>query len=295
MHLSTFTMNQETENMKLICDSGSTKSAWCLTDGTSPLFYTTQGINPFQQSEEKIHSILNDELLPNLPKEVAIDEVYFYGAGCTKEKSPIVAEAIKNVIAPNAVITVDSDMFGAAIALCGNESGIVSILGTGSNSAYFDGKELHSAIPALGYILGDEGSGAYIGKRLVGDVLKKQFSEDICQLFLKETGETQASIIQKVYREPMANRYLASLSIFCARHKDKAEVKAFICDCFCQFFERNIIPMNKIIQADTKVVNCVGSIAYYYKEEIEEVASRYGFKIGKILQAPIEGLVEYLG
>lgn len=279
--------------MKLICDSGSTKSAWCLLNGTTPLFYTTQGINPFQQSEDEITGILQSELLPLLPKDINIKEVHFFGAGCTKEKAPVVAHAIRKTVTSEAEISVDSDMLGAAIALCGETEGLVCILGTGSNSAYFDGKALHSFIPALGYILGDEGSGAYIGKRLVGDVLKHQFSEKIRDLFFEETDETQVSIIQKVYREPMANRFLASLSIFCARHREEPEVHDFIIDCFSQFFERNIVPMCKDGNLMTRSVNCVGSIAYYYEKEIKEVADKYGFTIGKILQAPINGLTGY--
>jgi len=278
--------------MKLICDSGSTKSAWCLTDGTTPLHFTTQGINPFQQSEADIISILMGELLPQLPVGHQINKVYFYGAGCTPEKSPIVAQAIRTAIAPEADITVASDMLGAAIALCGHSEGIVCILGTGSNSAYYDGTALHSAIPALGYILGDEGSGAYIGKRLVGDMLKHQFSESTRELFFAEIHETQSSIIQHVYREPLANRYLASLSPFCARHKEIPEVRDFLLDCFSQFFVRNILPMTSELRLSTRTINCVGSIAHYYKEEIAIVAQKYGYTLGTIIQAPIDGLVQ---
>lgn len=281
------------KHMKLICDSGSTKSAWCLTDGTTPLYIQTQGINPFQQTEEKITEILSNELMPQVPDDVSIDEVHFYGAGCTPEKSAVVANVIKSVVSHDATIDVQSDMLGAAIALCGNDKGIVCILGTGSNSAYYDGKKLHSIIPALGYILGDEGSGAYIGKRLVGDILKCQFSEQLCNLFFEETGETQASIIQKTYREPMANRFLASLSPFCHRHRDDKEMHAFIKDCFRQFFIRNIAPMREIHGIDTSTVNCVGSVAYYYCKEIEEVAIEFGMTIGKTLLAPIDGLLAY--
>lgn len=278
--------------MVLICDSGSTKSAWCLSHDSHKLYYTTQGINPFQQSEKMIESILQDELQPKLPVGITIEKVIFFGAGCTKEKSPIVANAIKNTIAPKAVISVNSDMLGAAIALCGNKPGIVSILGTGSNSAYYDGKGLHSYIPALGYILGDEGSGAYIGKRLVGDVLKKQFSEEICKLFFEETKETQTTILSQVYGINAASRNLAKLSVFCSRHKDNEEIHLFLIDCFRQFFIRNIVPMSKMMDAEINKINFVGSIAYYYKEELEEVAKSFGYEIGKIIQAPIEGLVE---
>ena len=277
--------------MKLICDSGSTKSAWCLTDGTTPLHYSTQGINPFQQTEEEIAAILHMELATQLPDNINIKEVYFYGAGCTKEKSPIVAKAIRATIAPDAKITVDSDLLGAAIALCGDEEGIVCILGTGSNAAFYDGKALHSCIPALGYILGDEGSGAYIGKRLIGDILKHRFSERIRNMFFGEMHETQASIIQKTYREPLANRYLASISPFCARHREEEEIHEFLIDCFSQFFERNIVPMTNELNLENCTVNCVGSIAYFYRNEIREVAKKYGFCLGTILRAPIDGLI----
>lgn len=294
--------------MKLICDSGSTKSAWCLINGTSLHHYSTQGINPFQQSEERIADILRNELKPQMEESLSdanknefsnpqtsssISEVHFFGAGCTKEKSPIVARCVEQLIAPQAIIDVQSDMLGAAIALCKKEPGIVCILGTGSNSAYYDGENLTNCIPALGYILGDEGSGAYLGKRLVGDILKCQFSERIRNLFFAETGETQGSIIQKTYRESMANRYLASLSPFCARHLEEEEIQDFITDCFSQFFERNIMPMSQMMRLTSNKVNCVGSIAHYYKEQISKVAQKYGFEISTILKEPIDGLVDY--
>ena len=277
--------------MKLICDSGSTKSAWCLINDTDKHYISTQGINPFQQTKEEISAILFRELMPQLPADARIDIVRFYGAGCTPEKSPIVAEAIRSFVGSNAKIDVQSDLLGAAIALCGHHPGIVCILGTGSNSAYYDGTNLRSCIPALGYILGDEGSGAYIGKRLVGDILKHQFSEDIRNLFFEETKETQASIIQKTYREPLANRFLASLSPFCARHRELTEIHDFIIDCFNQFLKRNIIPMTKALGIDSRTIHFTGSIAYFYKNEIAEACKTQGFELGNILQAPIEGLV----
>lgn len=277
--------------MNLICDSGSTKSAWCLINGTDIHYYNTQGINPFQQAAEEIAAILHRELLPQLPVDVHIDTVRFYGAGCTTEKSHIVAEAIRSIVGADAKIEVQSDLLGAAIALCRHQSGIVCILGTGSNSAYYDGNNLTSCIPALGYILGDEGSGAYIGKRLVGDILKHQFSEDVRNLFFEETHETQASIIQKTYREPLANRYLASLSPFCARHRELPEIHDFIIDCFNQFLKRNIIPMTKALGIGSRTIHFTGSIAYFYKNEIAEACKAQGFELGNVLQAPIEGLV----
>ena len=288
--------------MTLIADSGSTKTAWCLIE-TNTIIYT-QGINPFQQSEADICAIIQRELLPSLiPQPSAqnpqLSSIYFYGAGCTPEKAPIVATCLKNTLSVTADIHVESDMLGAARGACGHHAGIVCILGTGSNSCYYDGQQLHPGIPALGYILGDEGSGAYIGKRLVGDIFKQQLPDDIRQLFLRETQETQASIIQKVYQEPLPNRYLASVSLFCARHREHPAIHALLLDCFEQFFLRNITPLTSHLSPQTSnlkphpTVHFVGSIAHYYRSELAEAAERCGYTIGYILQSPLNGLIQY--
>lgn len=280
--------------MILVADSGSTKTAWCLVENPNHVIHT-QGINPFQQNEEEICAILQHELLPKLSEGVTpqLSTIHFYGAGCTSEKAEIVASALRQVIGTSATIHVESDMLGAARSVCQRQPGIVCILGTGSNSCYYDGCTLHAGNPALGYILGDEGSGAYIGKRLVGDILKKQLPEDIQHLFFEETHETQANIIQRVYRTPLPNRYLASLSPFCARHREHPAIHTFLLDCFGQFFERNIqaAPWNQeIVQLP---IHFVGSIAYYYQAELAEAAHLHGYTSGNIVQSPLEGLVQY--
>lgn len=277
--------------MKLIADSGSTKTAWCLmTDEGKLTPITTQGINPYQQTEEDIAAVLHGELLPNISAstENAL-EIHFYGAGCTPEASPKVASALQQVLGKDCRVEVQSDMLGAARALCGHRPGIVAILGTGSNSCLYDGERITANVSPLGFILGDEGSGAYIGKRLVGDVLKRQLPADICQLFLDETQETQASIIQKTYRQPLPNRFLASLSPFCARHRDLPAIHSLLVDCFSQFFIRNIQHYN---QTD-KTVHFVGSIAQHYTAELTEAATSLGYTVGTVLQVPIEGLIRF--
>lgn len=279
--------------MILIADSGSTKTAWCLVKDPQHIIYT-QGINPFQQNEEEICAVLQHELFPSLPThDLQLSAIHFYGAGCTPEKAPIVACALRQVISTTATIHVESDMLGAARSVCQRQPGIVCILGTGSNSCYYDGRTLHAGNPALGYILGDEGSGAYIGKRLVGDILKKQLPEDIQRLFFEETHETQANIIQRVYRTPLPNRYLASLSPFCARHREHPAIHAFLLDCFGQFFLRNIQSSQWNKEATKLPIGFVGSIAHYYASELAEAAQQYGYTIGNIVQSPLEGLVQY--
>ena len=276
--------------MTIIADSGSTKTAWYIQNGDSHKYVNTQGINPFQMSDEQIASILHSELLSELPDTTEPIEIYFYGAGCTVEKCPQVQSAIRSVIS-NAKIFVGSDMLGAARALCGDKNGIVAILGTGANSCYFNGREITMNVSPLGFILGDEGSGAYIGKRLVGDCLKGQLTDKVKKLFLSETHETAATIIQKVYREPLPNRFLASLSPFCARHRDEQCIHDLLLDCFQQFFIRNIYAYSDV--TDDKTVNFVGSIAHFYKPEVTEAAHSLGYKVGKIIRTPLDGLVEY--
>lgn len=282
--------------MTLIADSGSTKTAWCLTDiatGKNKEIYT-QGINPYHQNEEDICAILRHELYPQIAESAAsIEHIFFYGAGCTKEKSPLVANALRSTLNATSRIIVESDMFGAARAVCGRQKGIVCILGTGSNSCYYDGRNLRAGIPALGYILGDEGSGAYIGRRLVGDILKNQLPEDIRQHFFEETKETEATIIQKVYRASFPNRYLASLSPFCHRYRHNISIHNLLIDCFSQFFIRNILSASWAHTLSTTAVHFVGSISHHYKDELAEAAHLHGIQIGTIVKSPLQGLIQY--
>ncbi len=285
--------------MILIADSGSTKTDWCVVNGQNVKYFTTQGINPFQLNEHQIITIINNELyqpLVDYGKECQcanviddIQDIFFYGAGCTDNMAHVVATSLRKSLNNHSRLFVKSDLLGAAKGLCADRPGIVCILGTGSNSCYYDGNDIIDNVSPLGFILGDEGSGAYIGKRLVANCLKKQFSDEICKMFLDETKLNQNIIIQKVYRETMPNRFLAQLSTFCARHRDIKEIHDFVLDCFAQFFIRNVNLYN-IPELD---VNFVGSIAWYYKKELKEAAELTGFKIGNILKSPMAGLLKY--
>lgn len=275
--------------MKLIADSGATKTDWCI--GKSPTdcrIIQTQGINPFHQSEEHIRMVLSEELLPQLKKEESITHIHFYGAGCTPEKS-VILKGILRTIFPEADISVKSDLLGAARSLCGKEKGIACILGTGSNSCEYDGEKIVSNVSPLGYILGDEGSGAVLGKRLVGDCLKRQLPEAICQAFLKETRLSPAEIIDKVYRQPQANRFLASLTPFLSTHRETPEIHALLLSCFTDFFRRNVMQY----EYQRKEVHFTGSIAWFFKEEVTEAAHALNIRTGKFIKSPIQGLIIY--
>lgn len=271
--------------MTLIADSGSTKTDWCMENTT---IIHTQGINPFHQSAEYIKHIVTDELLPQLPKDITIRDIHFYGAGCTPEKSVI----LKDILAthfPESTIEVQSDLVGAARALCGNAPGIACILGTGSNSCYYDGKQIISNISPLGFILGDEGSGAVLGKRLVGDCLKNQLPKDICDAFLQTFKLTPAQIIEKVYRQPQANRFLASLTPFLATHRTVPQIHNLLVSSFKDFFQRNILQY----PYQGTQVHFVGSIGWHFQEEVKGAAQTFGIETGKFIQSPITELQKY--
>lgn len=275
--------------MRLIADSGATKTDWCIGQNSSDYrIIHTQGINPFHQPVEQIKNILTLELLPQLERTTDILHIHFYGAGCTTEKSLIVKEALQTIFSQSD-IQVESDLLGAARSLCGNKKGIACILGTGSNSCAYDGQHITSNVSPLGYILGDEGSGAVLGKRLAGDCLKHQLPEHLCEAFLKETGLTPAEIIDRVYRQPQANRFLASLTPFLTAHREEPEIHALLLSCFTDFFRRNVMQYDY----QQTPVHFTGSVAWYFQEEVKETAEKLNIQTEKFIKSPIHGLIAY--
>ena len=276
--------------MILIADSGSTKTDWCYgTEISNCKIIQTEGINPFHQSAEKIESIICQGLIPQLdfPLE-RCTAIYFYGAGCLPPKTESIIHVLQNNF-PEADISVDTDLLGAARALCKDNAGIACILGTGSNSCLYDGKRIIQNISPLGYILGDEGSGAVLGKLLVGDILKNQLPATLKEEFLKQFDLTPPEIIDRVYRQPFPNRFLASLSPFLAQHLEEPAIRSLVLNSFIAFLRRNVM------QYDYKQypVHFIGSVAHCYKEILQEAAQTTGIQIGKILQSPMEGLIQY--
>lgn len=275
--------------MILIADSGATKTDWCFGCSlTNHHIIQTNGINPFHQSSEQIKRILSEELLPQLPVEREVTNLFFYGAGCTPEKSILVRDALLCFF-EGAEIQVTSDLLGAARSLCNDEKGIACILGTGSNSCEYDGQTITSNVSPLGYILGDEGSGAHLGKRLVGDCLKHQLPKGICQAFLEETKLTPTEIIDKVYRQPQANRFLASLTPFLSAHREVPEIHELLVSCFCDFFRRNVMQY----EYRETPVHFTGSIAWHFQAEVKEAAQTLHLQTGTFIKSPIHGLINY--
>ena len=278
--------------MKLVVDSGSTKTDW----GFFSTLYDvktvkTQGINPCHQSEEEIRTIISSELLPNTQNIdlAAVTEVYYYGAGCATQSICAQMAGILSEFFKSAAITVDSDMLGAARALCGRAEGVACVLGTGSNSCLYNGKEIVDQVPSLGYILGDEGSSAALGRRLIGDCLKRQLPEAVSREFLERYSLTKESIIESVYRKPLPNRFIAGFAPFVYEKRAVPEVHKLIIQCFQEFFTRNVISYHK----PWMPVHFVGSLADNFADELRETADSLGMTIGKIEISPMSGLVDY--
>lgn len=283
--------------MILIADSGSTKVHWCLmaANGHTAEFIT-DGINPLFQTSDAMRNSICNQLLPQMASMLwagTVSHVFFYGAGCTPEKSPFVEKAIESVF-KKAKVFVASDMLGATRGLLGHEKGVACILGTGSNSCLYDGEQIIKNVPSLGFILGDKGSAATLGKRLVSDLLKNQLGDDLKERFLSQYAINQADVIEHVYRQPFPNRWLANLARFCAENIDDPRIHDLVYDHFAQFVKRNISQYYTTEeQKQSMPVGFVGSIAFYYRPVLEQVMSDYGFRVGQILQDPIPGLVEY--
>lgn len=272
----------------LIADSGATKTDWTLLEGGEVTHkFNTKGISPIFQTEEEISIEIKEQVYPQL-KDKMPDAIYFYGSGCIPEK----IESVKNAFQlslPIDRVKVYSDLVAATHALCGYEAGIVCILGTGSNSCEWNGEEIVNHVSPLGYILGDEGSGASMGKLLLADVLKNQLSQDLREKFMSQYKLTPTMIIEKVYQRPFPNRFLASVTPFLLQNIEDDAIRNIVKKSFTDFFQRNLM------QYDYKnhKVNFIGSIAYYYATTLKEVALENGITVGKIEQSPMEGLIEY--
>lgn len=295
--------------MILIADSGGTKSDWTLLHSPYPhnwetvAAFQTQGISPIHQEPDAIRQILGHDVVSQLStfsraaliNSKVLDtpllsqiEVFFYGSGCTPAHVPMMKQMLAQVF-PSNKIEVHSDLMAAARGLCQHEPGIACILGTGANSCLYDGQNIVQNTPALGYILGDEGGGAVLGRLFMNAIFKNPQLADIRDDYLSETGLTQADIINKVYREPLANRFLATTSPYIQKHLDNPYLSDMVVQNFRQFFRCNIVPY----QHPELPVHFVGSMAYHYEEQLVRAAEIEGFNLGHIVKSPMEGLIAY--
>lgn len=279
--------------MILIADCGSTKIDWCLLNGNEKVaqIFTT-GMNALLMTEEEMTECIKEELMPHIAN-YKVDEIYYYGAGIISDEiKQQVVNALKANISTASKIEVASDLLAAARALCGRKPGIACIMGTGSNSCYYDGENVVDNVSPLGYILGDEGSGAVLGKLLVGDVLKKQLPDHLCEKFLTDYQLDRNTIIDRVYRKPAANRFLAQFAPFLVRNIEDPSIHALVLRAFTAFFVRNVESYAGYQQLPC---NFVGSIAFYAKATLIEAAQQRGITVGNVIQDPMEGLIKFHG
>jgi len=272
----------------LIADSGSTKTTWRLIDRDKDArSCTTGGMNPFQlRMDEMTHLLETEFTLPH----TGISKIWFYGAGCAfPEKNRIVADALTRYFGA-CDVQVDSDLLAAARSLCAKSQGIVCIMGTGSNSCYYNGQEIVQNVSPLGYVLGDEGSGNALGRKLLADILKNQLPETIRNLFFDTYPVTVGEILDNVYRKPTPNRYLAQFAKFVSANIAYPEMQKMASDCFREFFRRNVMQYEA---AKRLPVHFTGSIAFHFSEIIRETACEFGLTAGNITREPMAGLVDY--
>jgi glucosamine kinase len=275
--------------IKLIADSGSTKTEWCLLKNNKPLIFTSQGMSPYFVDGTGMEKIILEEVFPYL-KKTPVDEIYFYGTGCKNPANIKIVKKVFKKLFTNAVVSVDNDLAGAAKSLCSNEKGIACILGTGSNSCYYNGKKIVKNSPGLGFILGDEGSGAYLGKKVVQHFLYHIFDDDLRTRFDAKFITNDSEILEAVYKKPLPNRYLASFAIFLAENRGHYMIENIIEDGLNDFFFTHII---KYRESAKLPVHFTGGIAFGFKDVIQQLCKGYDLQIGNIFKSPMEGLIKY--
>jgi N-acetylglucosamine kinase-like BadF-type ATPase len=277
--------------MILIADSGSTKTSWRYIDEKQQIFQAkTIGFNPYLETASTISATILATLLPQLPEYAKVSKVFYYGAGCGQQRTCEIMQTALQTCFADAQIFVAEDMLAATRALCGTSEGIVCILGTGSNSCFYDGQKIGQIRGGLGIMLGDEGSGTYLGRKLVKDYLEGNLPKTIQQNFDKRFKTNKAEILDNVYSKPYPNRYLASFAKFLFDHKADFYCSQIIHQCFTDFFDNTIC---KYPQYQAVKVHFTGSIAFYFSSYLQRIAQEKNICIGNIIEEPIAGLTLY--
>jgi glucosamine kinase len=273
----------------LIAESGSTKTDWRLINQDkegAPI--RTQGINPYYLSKEQMVAILSDELLPQLG--LPVTHIYFYGAGCSdNDRKNIVADAL-NAVLPGTTILVNNDLLAASRSVLGTNAGIICILGTGSNACHFDGQNISQTLPNLGFWLGDEGSGSYMGKQLIRDFFHLEMPSEIYGAFKDRYGLSRNYVLERMYTQPFPNRYAASFVKFLQDHLTNPYSHNLVYQAFTEFIRLYVLKFENV---NTLPINFCGSIAYHFSETLRMAAKDKGLHISKIIKSPVDGLVLY--
>jgi len=273
----------------LIADSGATKAEWCLISGNKKTTLLTQGISPYFLSTSQIADTLSKELLPRIKKDKPA-YIYYYGTGCANPANVRSVKKALHSLFKDAHIEVNHDLMAAARALCGREKGVACILGTGANSCYYDGKKIVKNSPGLGYVLGDEGSGAYLGKKVIQYYLYGTFDEELRGRFDLTYTTNASEILENVYKKPLPNRYLAGFCQFLAENRGHYMIENIIEDGLNDFFFAHLCKFKETWKLP---VSFTGSVAFGFKDVLQQLCESYEFELGKVIRAPMEGLIEY--
>jgi glucosamine kinase len=277
-------------SINLIAESGATKAEWCLVGKGKPKRLLTQGISPYFFDEGKIVSLLQNELLPRIPGALSAERIYYYGTGMRNPDNVRMVKKSLQKVFKKAVIDIQDDLLAAARALNGSAKGMACNLGTGSFSCYYNGEKITKRAPGIGYILGDEGSGAYLGKKVVQYYLYSTFDEELKYKFEDKYKTSPVEIFENVYRKPLANRYLASFSMFLSENRGHYMIENIIEDGLNDFFFTHLC---KFRETWTLPVSFTGSVAFGFKDVLEQLCNSYEFEMGKVLKSPMDGLVEF--
>lgn len=275
---------------KLIVDSGATKAEWCLLNKGKIKTLITQGISPYFFNETKIVALLQEELLPKLVGSLSINEIHYYGTGMRNPDNRKMVRKSMQQVFKKAEIEINDDMLSAARALNGHNKGIACNLGTGSFCCFYNGKKITQQSPGIGYVLGDEGSGAYLGKKVIQYYLYKIFDKELNDKFDKKYKTNPVAILENIYRKPLANRYLASFSLFLSENRGHYMIENIIEDGLNDFFFNHL---SRYKEALNFPVHFVGGVAFGFQDVLQDLCATYKLKSGKVLKSPMPGLVEY--
>ncbi|MEI6189329.1 MAG: BadF/BadG/BcrA/BcrD ATPase family protein [Chitinophagia bacterium] len=276
-------------NNYIIADSGATKCQWTIVQKNKRQSVSTMGISPYFLSTENIAALL-EKAFSKKVKTDKINAIYFYGTGLSNPDNVKSLKKALRLVFKNAKFDIQTDLVAAARATCQTEKGIACILGTGSNTGYYNGKKIVKNSPGLGYVLGDEGSGAYLGKKVLQYFLYQTFDEELMICFSKKYNLDRSQILNKIYREPLPNRYLASFAVFLSEHRGHYMIENIIEDGLNDFFYTHL---NKLNESWLYPIHFTGSVAYAFRDVIKQLALVYEMELGKITKSPMEGLVAY--
>lgn len=276
--------------MILLADSGSTKTDWVLLDkGLEIKSFRTQGLNPYFVHTVEVIEVLKKQLLLQ-EKRSAINNIYFYGAGCSSdEKKKVIADALDRLF-PESDNMVAHDMLAAARALFGNEPGIACILGTGSNSCVYDGSGITRSLFSLGYMFGDEGSGAHLGKTFIASHLKKTAPQDVMNAFFNDYQLSDEEILTHIYRKANPNRFLASFTHFLKKNEAHPFISSLVFNCFDAFFRDQVM---KYPEKESFPIGCIGSVAFHFQNSFRAAANKYGLQANMFRVSPMKGLIRF--